>query len=563
MKENKYNLSNNTDRLNNKFLRVIFSKQVIYILLIIIIGACLRFWALGQNPSGVTNDEASLLYSAYSIFKTGRDIHHIFLPSNFVIDNSFSPVPIYISAPFVGWFGLNSFTGRLPFALAGTMSIYLIYLICEKLVRNKSIALISALCFALSPWAIFFSRVAYEGILSVFFGLLGTYIFLNNIEKGRIYWSIPFYFLAFYCYHALKIFYIVFIPFLVICYWRVLIVKKRQLLIFLIGLFLILISFSIQLRTQDVSRQKILIWNDLTHISQIINGERQVNIAPWALRVIFSNKLFYISRVIRENYLEAFSPQFLLLYGETGGLAPLYGVMSHGVLYLTDIIFIIIGILWLIKDRKFKQSTLVIFGWLLLAPLPSAVSVDKSYALRSIQMLPPIVILFSLGVYKFWMISKQWSGLKKTISYGLIAFIYIFLVSNYIYTYFFRFVVYGADAWFRSSRDVVTYMLKNESKYQQINIANDGNLLIQLAFYKPIAPSDMWQLSGKIRPKVGKINFIGSCIYTKGNKFDPKAYLPVHTLYIVPEVCHKETKPFDDITQVGEPLRVIWKFYEN
>ena len=40
---------------------------------ILLLAAFLRFYKLGQVPSGFVNDEAAFGYNAYSILKTGRD----------------------------------------------------------------------------------------------------------------------------------------------------------------------------------------------------------------------------------------------------------------------------------------------------------------------------------------------------------------------------------------------------------------------------------------------------------------------------------------------------------
>src|SRR5690242_18364453 len=124
---------------------------------ILVIAIAFRLFQLGTIPYGITNDNASYIYSAYSIWHTGKGIDGTFLPLSFNTDSSNSPVPIYLDAPFVGLMGVSPLSGRLPYALAGVGSVALLYGISLQLFKKKSIALLSAFVLAVSPWAIFMS----------------------------------------------------------------------------------------------------------------------------------------------------------------------------------------------------------------------------------------------------------------------------------------------------------------------------------------------------------------------------------------------------------------------
>ena len=57
--------------------------KVIGLTLILLIAFILRFYKLGIVPDGLQQDETSIGYNAYSILKTGRDEHGVYLPQNF------------------------------------------------------------------------------------------------------------------------------------------------------------------------------------------------------------------------------------------------------------------------------------------------------------------------------------------------------------------------------------------------------------------------------------------------------------------------------------------------
>src|SRR3989344_8911971 len=362
---------------------VLDKKLTTYIILalIVLIGIFLRFWQLGSIPSGSTNDEVAYIYNAYSIAITSKDIAGNFLPISFNLFNSFSPVAVYIMSPFVGILGLSLFTARLPFALIGIAEIFLIFLIAKKITNNYYIALSAAFVLSVSPWHLQFSRVSYDGILALFFYLLGIYVFLKKKDRGNINWSLPAFLLGFYSYHGTKIFMLLFIPALLFIFRNQIIKRKKEMLIFIAGIILIASSFLYIVYSQNVNRQKVLLTNDTSVITNLVNTERTYNAAPLILRNIFSNKPLTFLRIIRENYLEAFSPQYLFLYGETGDNKEIFGTSNRGVMYIIELPLLLFGIAYVLRTKKIRNF--LILG-LLIAPIQSVITIDKSYGMRSI-----------------------------------------------------------------------------------------------------------------------------------------------------------------------------------
>ena len=101
-----------------------------WLILIILLAAVLRFYKLGQVPSGFVNDEAAFGYNAYSLLKTGKDEFGKAWP---IIFRSFGegklPVYVYLTVPSVAIFGLNEFAVRLPSALFGVLTVFMLYLL--------------------------------------------------------------------------------------------------------------------------------------------------------------------------------------------------------------------------------------------------------------------------------------------------------------------------------------------------------------------------------------------------------------------------------------------------
>lgn len=162
--------------------------SLLLICLIVILGFATRFYLLGRVPAGLYLDEAAQGYNAYSILKTGKDEFGKQFPVAFRSFGDFkTPVYIYLIAPLIPFFGLNSFSIRLPSFIFSIITLPLLYFLIKKLCpQNKDstlIALFSTLFLAISPWHTLFGRTNFECNVALFLMLLGYYLFLLGIKK--------------------------------------------------------------------------------------------------------------------------------------------------------------------------------------------------------------------------------------------------------------------------------------------------------------------------------------------------------------------------------------------
>src|SRR3989344_3615704 len=98
--------------------------------LIIIIAGSIYFYRLNQIPSGFYVDEAAVAYNAYSILQTGRDIFDQPYPILFRLLGSYTPpLFIYISIPFVYFFGTSPIVFRSISAISALVSIIFFFLL--------------------------------------------------------------------------------------------------------------------------------------------------------------------------------------------------------------------------------------------------------------------------------------------------------------------------------------------------------------------------------------------------------------------------------------------------
>ncbi|MDO8559458.1 MAG: glycosyltransferase family 39 protein [bacterium] len=158
---------------------------------IILLAAVLRFW---QLPAGdVISDEALIA------FRSVGYIDYLASPDQPTTWEQFSgPVPAWAYLSFhdhppltflVQWasfkmFGVNGFALRLPFALAGVASVYLVYLLTRRLFHEAA-ALLAALLVALSTATVWISRLGLQESLLIVFALLAVYWYRRALDDHR------------------------------------------------------------------------------------------------------------------------------------------------------------------------------------------------------------------------------------------------------------------------------------------------------------------------------------------------------------------------------------------
>ena len=153
------------------------SRKLDYILLgvILLVAAVLRLWKLGQVP--FMHDEFSALFRLQ--FDNFRDLIRYGVTEG---DSHPAGVQVFLYywTKLVGW---NEFWVKLPFALMGIASVYLIYVIGRQWF-NRKVGLLAAAFFGVSQLTVFYSQLARPYAPGLFFVLLMTF-FWNKILFGQ------------------------------------------------------------------------------------------------------------------------------------------------------------------------------------------------------------------------------------------------------------------------------------------------------------------------------------------------------------------------------------------
>lgn len=149
---------------------------------IILAGSFLRLYRLDKYPLGVHQDELSDIYDGWSIATTGADRFGDSYPG--VVrafgERDYRPALVpWLTAATQKFTGFSIVYGRLPGAILGIASLFLVYAFAKR-AAGETYALIALLLVSLSPLNIQFSRIAHEGgIFPAFFMILVLWLWQN------------------------------------------------------------------------------------------------------------------------------------------------------------------------------------------------------------------------------------------------------------------------------------------------------------------------------------------------------------------------------------------------
>lgn len=433
----------------------------IILLIIVLIAIALRLVFLSTNPNGLSVEEASNGYDAYSLLLTGKDRYGEFIPIFArAFDDYIEAIYRYFNIPFIAIFGLNEFSTRLPSAMFGILTIPVICYLSKELFKDNKIALITALLLAINPWHIQFSRIAFRGIIFPFFFCLGLWLFLRGLRKpsSLILSSLSFA-VSLYTYSPSRVFVPLFLGGLVIIYYWELWRNKK---VFLIagGLFLLLLAIMISLWLTPAGMAR----------------QDQVGLTFNPLKIAY-------------NYISYFTPQFLFANGDPY----LRHSPSHmGMLHIFEFISVVSGLFYLFKERN--NSKEVLFLWLILYPIPAALTAPV-HALRSIIGSPLFVIISAYGIAK----------IVDLIKLSQKQFILVFLLiialslSGYSYRFFRNYPQESTLEWSYGIREAISFA---ENQNQCVIVSNNIVLAhIFVLFYTQYPPGEYQK--APIEPEVG------------------------------------------------------------
>ena len=425
------------------------SKRVfIAFLFILALGAFFRFYLITEFPLGLYPDEAMNGNNALEALETGN--FKIFYPEN----NGREGLFINIQAISVWFFGNEAWALRLISAIFGTLTILGVFLLTKELftaqnpksealnpkqIQNSNvsnskpfrisnlefrvyhaeiIALLSSFFLAVSYWHINFSRIGFRAITVPMLATFGLYFLLKGLRRGKILdlvWAGIFIGLGFHTYIAFR-----FMPFVLAVplawyLWKRW--KERQ----MIGsrtsyhfyctpcaiLLFIFITFVVALPIGYYFLQNP--GDFLGRSGQVSIFSAESPLIEFAKSNIATMGMFFVHGDCNFRHNYACQPEL------------------HPIVAFFFLIGLLTALVAVVQKLKIKNSPgqsqdtkilhfafCILLLWLTFMSLPATLTREGlPHALRSIGMIPPVMILAGLGAERMLNFILQWFEKQK------------------------------------------------------------------------------------------------------------------------------------------------------
>jgi 4-amino-4-deoxy-L-arabinose transferase-like glycosyltransferase len=389
------------------------TKEYWWLILIFIIAALFRFIYFTSVPPGLYPDEAMDGTNAQEILHTG--VFKVFYPEN----NGREGLFINIQAILLSLIHQNQpWVLRLPSAVFGLLTVVGLYFLAKELFKSTAMGLLSSFFIAVNYWHITFSRISFRAIMAPFFLVWGLYLLLLSLHKAGVFADIQeefkiqnskfkitiqnlkfiipailggiIYGLGFYSYIAYRV-----TPLIVL---------------------IVLVYFFMKSKKQNWIKNFWVITTAFLLTAFL---------AALPLGVYFlKNPADFFGRTSELSVFKTASPALALTTNilKTAGMFTVAGDYNwrHNyagqpeLLAIVGVIFLIGLALGIVRLFKKDFSFAVIFGWIFAAGLPVVISNEGiPHALRSILLIPPVIMLAAYGGIVFYRWTKQVLGIAN------------------------------------------------------------------------------------------------------------------------------------------------------
>lgn len=459
---------------------------------IIFIGIFLRLINLGNNPQVLNRDEAALAYSALLLRETGQDEWSRSWPIALESFGDFKLIGYPAILTFVfGFTGYTDFAVRLPSAIAGSILVWLSYILSRRTGANHAVALFVAACTASLGPIFFFSRMAFEAMVALvcWASILAISTSPKPLRLSQHALVACLILTSILTYNTPLAYAVIFG-----CSWAVFF-GPLKLRAWMFGGLILLMSACVFLYLQPLIHQKstITLFADEAITETFRNQYQQ---SGSLIAQFNSSPAIFYGKLMIQRYFSHFSPTFLVT---RGGAHPWHSLPGSGhfpwLVYFLAMLGMVISAtlslktvawVWLKKHTLNGAELNMIFisFWLWASLLPASITVDAPHATRSLLFLFLLPIFAGLGLQTILRIFRT---NQRYIFFACTALL-LFYILTYQFTYFFKFPAQQTDN-FQTGFKPAVIQAYAEHPNQPIAVVDvSGYLYILAAWYAPIKP---------------------------------------------------------------------------
>lgn len=151
------------------------------------------------------------------------------------------------------------------------------------------------------------------------------------------------------------------------------------------------------------------------------------------------------------------------------------GPLGQGLLLFVQLPFLILGIIYLVKLKDFKQEKIFLLVWILLGMLPSGLTFEQHSPHRSIMVFTMLNIISAIGIFSIF---KYLNSLDKS-AFKLALLIILILIFSINYLYFLH--MYYVNFPYEKSQEI-HYPFKQVAKFAWSEYDNFDQIIFDPVF---------------------------------------------------------------------------------
>lgn len=208
------------------------------------------------------------------------------------------------------------------------------------------------------------------------------------------------------------------------------------------------------------------------------------------------NKAAFILDKISRNYLQSISPDFLFVSGDPNQR---HSPRLAGEFYRIEFITVIFGLIWLLSTKKADKNRMFILAWLILAPIPAALTREGgTHASRLFLFFPVLSLISASGLVYLASIKGKLAKVFTCLIVGFWIFGVIFHLNYYFGSYKIEAAKFFQYGFSEAADQAISH--KNGYKYVIIDDRKDSALMNYL-FRASFNPADFQ--SKRAEAKIG------------------------------------------------------------